>query len=141
MTEYLYQIVDHLILTEHGRDDIIDSSDLKISGDTISFRINKSEPFEDLEIGDDFIIDSVFVRYELEYRVVVLEIDNDQARFALYKDVLHIELYDLDVNPASVANYERYGFHSDRETTRHIEKMIRSIEFDTDSEIEIVFKK
>ena len=84
MTEYLYQIVDHLILTEHGRDDIIDSSDLKISGDTISFRINKSELFEDLETGDDFIIDSVFVRYELEYRVVVLEIDNDQARFALY---------------------------------------------------------
>ena len=141
MAEYLYQIVDHLILTERGRDDIIDSSDLKISGDTISFRINKSEPFEDLEIGDDFIIDSVFVRYELEYRVVVLEIDNDQARFALYKDVLNIELYDLDVNPASVADYERYGFYSERETMRHIEKIVTSIELDIDSDIDIVFKK
>lgn len=83
MTESLSQIVDHVILTEHGRDDMIDSSDLKISGDTISFRLNKSEPFEDLEIGDDFVIDSVFVRYELEYRVVVLEIENAQARFAI----------------------------------------------------------
>lgn len=141
MKESLLQIVDHLILTEHGRDDIIDSSDLKISGDTISFKLNKSEPFEDLEIGDDFVIDSVFVRYELEYRVVVLEIENGQARFALYKDVLNIELYDLDVNPASVTNYERYGFYSERETMRHIEKIITSIELNTDSEIEIVFKK
>lgn len=141
MTESLSQIVDHIILTELGRDDTIDSSDLKISGDTISFRLNKSEPFEDLEIGDDFVIDSVFVRYELEYRVVVLEIENGQARFALYKDVLNIELYDLDVNPTSVANYERYGFYSERETIRHIEKIISSIELDTDSDIEIVFKK
>lgn len=141
MTESLSQIVDHIILTEHGRDDTIDSSDLKISGDTISFRLNKSEPFEDLEIGDDFVIDSVFVRYELEYRVVVLEIENGQARFALYKDVLNIELYDLDVNPTSVADYERYGFYSERETIRHIEKIISSIELDTDSDIEIVFKK
>lgn len=141
MTEPLYQVVDHLILTEHGRDDVIDLSDLKISGDTIRFRLNKGELFEDLEVGDDFIIDSVFVRYELEYRVVVLEIENDQARFALYKDVLNIELCDLDVNPSSVANYERYGFYSDRETTRHIDKIVRSIELSTDSEIEIVFKK
>lgn len=141
MAESLYQIVDHLILTEHDRDDMIDSLDLKISGDTISFRLNKGEYFEDLEIGDNFVIDSVFVRYELEYRVVVLEIENAQARFALYKDILNTELCDLDVNPASVANYERYGFYSDRETKRHIEKIIRSIEFDTDSDIEIVFKK
>lgn len=141
MKEYISQIVDHLILTEHGRDDVIELSDLKMSGDTISFRLNKSELLEDLEIGDDFIIDSVFVRYELEYRVVVLDIDNSQARFALYKDILNIELYDLDVNPSSVADYERYGFYSERETTQHIEKIIRSIELDTDSEIEIVFKK
>ena len=141
MIESLYQIVDRLILAEHSRDYIIDSSDLKISGDTISFRINKSELFEDLEIGDDFVIDSVFVRYELEYRVVVLEIENAQARFALYKDVLNVELYDLDVNPASVANYERYGFYSERETTQHIEKIVRSIELSTDSDIEIIFKK
>lgn len=141
MTESLHQIVDHLILTEHDRDDVIDSLDLKISGDTISFRLNKGEYLEDLEIGDNFVIDSVFVRYELEYRVVVLEIENAQARFALYKDILNTELCDLDVNPASVANYERYGFYSDRETKRHIEKIIRSIEFDTDSDIEIVFKK
>lgn len=141
MAESLYQIVDHLILTEHDRDDMIDSLDLKISGDTISFRLNKGEYFEDLEIGDNFVIDSVFVRYELEYRVVVLEIENAQARFALYKDILNTELCDLDVNPASVANYERYGFYSDRETKRHIEKIIRSIEFGTDSDIEIVFKK
>lgn len=141
MTESLSQIVDHLILAEHERDYVIDLSDLKISGETIRFRLNKSESFEDLEIGDDFIIDSVFVRYELEYRVVVLEIENDQARFALYKDVLNIELCDLDVNPSSVANYERYGFYSERETTRHIDKIVRSIELSTDSEIEIVFKK
>ena len=94
-----------------------------------------------METGDDFIIDSVFVRYELEYRVVVLEIDNDQARFALYKDVLNIELCDLDVNSASVADYERYGFYSERETMRHIEKIVTSIEFDIDSDIDIVFKK
>lgn len=31
MTESLYQIVDHLILTEHDQDDMIDSLDLKIS--------------------------------------------------------------------------------------------------------------
>ena len=141
MTESLSQIVDHLILAEHDRDDVINSSDLKISGDTISFRLNKGEYFEDLEIGDNFVIDSVFARYELEYRVVVLEIENAQARFALYKDILNTELCDLDVNPASVANYERYGFYSDRETTQRIEKIIRSIELDTDSDIEIVFKK
>lgn len=141
MTESLSQIVDHLILAEHERDYVIDLSDLKISGETIRFRLSKSEYFEDLEIGDDFIIDSVFVRYESEYRVVVLDIENSQARFALYKDILNIELYDLDVNTSSVADYERYGFYSERETTQRIEKIIRSIELDTDSEIEIVFKK
>ena len=141
MTESLSQIVDHLILAEHERDYVIDLSDLKISGETIRFRLSKSEYFEDLEIRDDFIIDSVFVRYELEYRVVVLDIENSQARFALYKDILNIELYDLDVNTSSVADYERYGFYSERETTQRIEKIIRSIELDTNSEIEIVFKK
>ena len=127
--------VKSLVIDDGGYSHKLDRSDLKISGDTISFRLEKGFLIEDIEF-DELLINSVFVRYKCEYRINVIDLevsaDEIEAKTVHYKSILDLEYEDLDLKSECVERFVALDFFSERHLKDKLQRYVYNEETDQD---------
>ena len=135
MNQDLSLIVKTVVINEGGYSHRIDRNDLKISGDTIRFTLDKGFLIENVEF-DELSINSVFVRYKCEYRIVVTDATVNAGEFEAktvhYKSIVDLEYEDLDLKSECVEKFVALDFYSERHLKDKLQRYVYNEETDQD---------
>ena len=141
MSFNLQSTIKSIIINEGRYSHRIDRDDLKFSGDSIIFTLDKGFLIEDIEF-EEFSINSVFVRYKCEYRIDVIDAQvaegSIEAKTAHYKSIVDLEHSDLDLQSECVERFEDLDFASEKYLKDKLEQYVYREETDQDFSVSIL---
>lgn len=142
MSFNLQSVVKSVIVDEGRCSHRIDRDDLKFSGDSIIFTLDKGLLIEDIEF-EEFSINSVFVKYKCEYRIDVIDAHvvsegPIEAKTAHYKSIVDLEYLDLDLQSECVERFEDLDFASEKYLKDKLERYVYNEETEQDFSVSIL---